>query len=83
METAEAKDKLKQLVTGLAEDLKPEVVKIEKKFATTKNRYGDYMALISAVAKDERTAKLIVLALIEAGANREGVTDAMRIIYPQ
>ena len=80
--TAEEKQfKLKQLITDLAGDLKSEVAKIEAKLATTRHHYGDYMAFLSAVARDKATAKIISLALVEAGANAQGVADAMRVSY--
>jgi hypothetical protein len=73
--------KLKQLVTDLAGDLRETVAKIEAKLATTQNHYGDYMALLSSIARDKNTAKIISMALVEAGANVQGVTSAMRVSY--
>ena len=77
----EKKAKLKQLITDLADDLKPEVVKIEAKLATTQHHYGNYMAFISAIARDKSTATIIAAALVEAGANAQGVASAMRVSY--
>ena len=74
-------EKQQQLIDGLVSDLKAEVTRIEKKIATTENKYGDYMALISGAAKNEGTAKFIALALIQAGANKQGVQSAMQILY--
>lgn len=72
--------KLKQLITDLASDFKPSVEKIEGKFATTQNHYGDYMALLSTVAKTKQHALLFGLALKEAGANSQGVNDALKVM---
>ena len=77
----EKQAKLKQLITDLAGDLKPEVAKIESRIATTRHHYGDYMALLSGIARDKATAKVISMALVEAGANTQGVADAMRVTY--
>ena len=73
-------EKLKVLISQLAEDFKPSVQKIEAKIATTRNHYGDYMALLSSVAKSKQHAQIFSLAMIEAGANRQGVNDALRVM---
>jgi hypothetical protein len=73
-------EKIKKLVSELAGDFKPSVLKIEARIATTRNHYGDYMALLSSIAKTENHARLFALAMIEAGANRQGVNDAMRVL---
>ncbi len=70
---------LSSLIDGLAEDVKPQVEQIEKSLPTTKNHYGDYMSLLSNF-KDNKTLALMMLALIRAGANRQGVHDAYKII---
>lgn len=75
------KEKAMALISDLANDFKPIVAGIEAKLATTRNHYGDYMALISQIAKDRGAAKIICVALIRAGASRQGVSDAMRICY--
>lgn len=74
------KEKLKKLVTELAGDFKPAVEKIEAKIATTRNHYGDYMALLSSLAKSKQHAQIFALAMIEAGANRQGVNDALQVM---
>ena len=79
--TQEQELAVSKLITGLASDLKETVTNIEKKFATTQNRYGDYMSLIGSVAKDKKMANLISLALIQAGANKQGVISAMLVLY--
>lgn len=75
-------DKQKQLISDLANDLRETVTKIEGKLATTRNHYGDYMSLIGGLAKGNRTVgQVIALALIEAGANAQGVNDALRVSF--
>jgi hypothetical protein len=74
---------LAKLITDLATDFKPEVEKIESGIKTTQNNYGRYMSLISTLSKgNKQHAILFSLALNEAGANRQGVADAMRILFP-
>lgn len=70
-----------ELLESLANDLKPLVNDTEKSFATTKNHYGDYMAIINQLSNGEkRMAKIIALALIQAGGNKEGIMSAMQFI---
>jgi hypothetical protein len=70
-----------QLIKELAEDVRPEVQRIEAKPATTQNHYGDYMALLNIVSGgNSQVGKVISLALIEAGANKAGVASALKIL---
>jgi hypothetical protein len=71
---------LKKLITDLSADFKPSVEKIEGKIATTRNRYGDYMNLISSTAKNKQHAQIFSLAIIQAGGNKQGVADAMKCL---
>ena len=72
--------KLAALITSLADDLRPQVQKIESSFPTTKGHYGDYMHLINVIAKGNAgAAGVVVLALIMAGANEFGVKSALKI----
>jgi len=74
--------KLKALIDGLAEDVKSTVASIESGIKTTKDNYGPYMNLISTLSKgDAKIANVISLALIQAGANVNGVGSAMRILH--
>ena len=73
-------EKLKTLITELASDFKPSVKKIETSIKTTQDHYGDYMGLLSTLAKTKQHAQIFALALIEAGANRNGVSSAMRVL---
>ena len=80
-EGGELSPQLQSLINDLAEDFKSEVSKIEKRPATTKNHYGDYMAFIDTIGKGMNGAqkKIVALALIKAGASSQGVADAMKI----
>lgn len=63
----EVLDALKDFVTG-----------VETSVATTRNHYGDYMAVIMApetVPERRAVAKCLVLV----GANKEGVAAALRL----
>ena len=73
-------EKLQQLIDGLAEDLKETVMKIEARPMTTKDHYGDYGALLSQVSGGNKNkAGLIALALVKAGANRNGVSYGLKL----
>lgn len=68
--------KQQELVDGLAQDLAPEVKRIESSMALTKNHYDEYGALISSLSKGNKTvAFFITLALIKAGGNADGVKN--------
>ena len=74
-------DKIEAHIASLAEDLRPEVKRIEASPATTRGHYGDYMSMLSALAPDSPTMrKLVACALLEAGANVDGVRDALRVL---
>jgi len=69
----------KKAIVDLAEDLRSTVEKIEKSIHTTLYHYGDYLAIFSQVAKKQSTSDFVMLALITAGANEDGVKWAYRI----
>ena len=72
--------KLAALITSLADDLRPQVQKIESSFPTTKGHYGAYMHLISTLSNgNPGAAGVVVHALIVAGANEFGVKSALKI----
>ncbi len=71
------------LITDLSKDFAPIVKKIESGLKITKDHYGKYMSLISMLCKgDDVTGKVYALALIKAGANRNGVVAATVILFP-
>lgn len=74
--------KIAELITSLAADFKDDVAKIEGGIKTTQNHYGRYMALLSTMNQNKTTTHILALALIEAGANRQGVLDAYKIMFP-
>lgn len=51
---------------------------IESGIATTRNHYGEYMAVLSIVDSSERK-RTLADTLIACGANRQGVIDALRL----
>lgn len=74
---------LDALVNDLATDFKPQVTKIEASIKTTQNHYGRYMALLSQISKgDKHLAMVFSLAMVKAGANREGIKSALQILFP-
>lgn len=68
---------VKLLIADLVVELKPEVAKIEASPATTKAHYGRYMTLLSGLTGYKR--EVMALALIEAGANTEGIAWAFKL----
>ena len=68
------------LIADLAGDLKPEVERIESSIQTTQNHYGRYMSLLTGFGDTKQKLYLISLALIKAGANRQGIASALKII---
>ena len=73
--------KLEELISELAGDLKEMVQQIEARPKTTQNHYGQYMGLLSGMAKNKGHAQIIAAALIEAGANRQGVVSALKLSF--
>ena len=73
----------KKLIKELAEDFAPFVQDIESGIATTQNNYGRYGAMLSKLSKGNRkVANILGLAMIEAGANANGVNDALAVFFP-
>jgi len=53
----------------------------EGKPPVTRGHYGEYMSLLSAVSNgDVRVARNLAMTLKDAGANRQGVDDALKIV---
>jgi len=75
-------EKTNVLVAHLAEDLKPEVERIEASLSTTQFHYGEYMCLLGKCLQQygRKWAMATAVALVEAGANRQGVGWAARIL---
>ena len=69
-------------VEELANDLKELVQETESSAKTTQNHYGKYMSILSQLSHgDKRTGNIVALALIRAGANQQGVKDALRLSF--
>jgi hypothetical protein len=73
---------LDSMIADLAKDLRPIVQQIDSDpLKTTKHNYGRYMNLIASIAKgNKQSAQIVVAALLDAGANRDGVAAAYKII---
>ncbi len=69
---------LGQFLRDLAADLKEPVAKIEAGPYLTKGHYGDYMAIL-APADSLAKRRILATALMLAGADRDGVADALRL----
>lgn len=71
------KDQARAAINQVIATLKPIVSKIEARPALTANHYGDYMAVLGQAPAAQRTH--LAACLIKAGANEQGVTDALRL----
>jgi len=79
----EAFAKLEKAAASLVPDLIELVEAQEKKPMLTRGHYGAYMSVISTLAKGNRTVAVVTaMALKKAGANAQGVNDALRICCP-
>lgn len=77
--SASTQQKLSTIVADMAAELQPAVASIESSLATTKDHYGDYMHALSRLSNGSAfQAQVAALALIQAGANRNGVLSALR-----
>lgn len=75
------KEQLRAALEAMAEALRPVVAEIEARPETTRDRYGDYMALISQLIERRAAPPLFYAAcLIKAGANPEGVKAAAGLL---
>lgn len=73
-------DVMNELVASLADDLREIVTEIEGGMQTTQNHYGRYMSVLAAVGQNEPSVKKVVAAaLIKAGANHAGVSNALNL----
>jgi hypothetical protein len=62
----------------IADELQPIVKELESQPKLTKNHYGQYMSILSKYEGKQR--KVYAAALIIAGANREGVNEALNLL---
>ena len=70
-----------EAVREVADGLREYVAGVEASIATTRNHYGDYMAMFSRFTDDVGQARVLAKALVLAGANEQGVADALRVSY--
>ena len=62
----------------------PFVKKVENGAALTQNHYGAYGSMISKLSKGNRKLALVFsYALMMAGANGQGISDAMGAFFPE
>ncbi len=70
------------LIKDLACDFADFVEKTESGLKTTQNNYGKYGAMLSRLANgNKQYAQIYALAMIEAGANVQGVNDALKCFF--
>ena len=63
-------------------DIQQLVKGIEARPDTTRNHYGDYGAALSKLSGGRKgVAQLLGLAFVKAGANAQGVSDALKTFF--
>ncbi len=71
-----------KIVDSIVEIVKPAVEEIEAdQYPVTRNNYARYMAMFSQFAGDRGQATILAVALKKAGANAQGVDDALRVSF--
>ena len=73
----ELSPELKQTVLSIGETIRPVLDEIHAKPPTTQNYYGDYMRLLSYRPK---YAKILALAMLNEGANPQGIEAAVKLV---
>lgn len=69
------------IVDSIVETVKPAVEAIEASTPTTRGHYARYMALFSQFADTREQAAILAAAFKKAGANAQGVDDALRVSF--
>tara|TARA_R110000803_G_scaffold136034_1_gene203009 strand:+ start:42006 stop:42260 length:255 start_codon:yes stop_codon:yes gene_type:complete len=65
---------------AIADELKPIVKLTESRIATTQYYYAEYGTLISRLSDgNPEYADIVALALIKAGANKQGVANGRKL----
>lgn len=80
------KEQETKLILDLAEDLAPFVRDVEtgKIPQTTRNSYSTYGQMLTKLSKGKRNVALVLsYALLKAGANAQGVSDALQAFFPE
>jgi hypothetical protein len=80
------KEQETELILDLAQDLAPFVKDVEsgKIPQTTRNNYGAYGQMLTRLSNGKRRGAIILsYALIQAGANAQGVSDALQAFFPE
>lgn len=72
-------ERSEQIIQEVADSLRAWVAGVESGIATTRNHYGDYMGMMLKFADDAGQRRVLAKALIAAGANEQGVADALRV----
>jgi hypothetical protein len=78
------KEKETKLILDLAEDFAPFVKDVENGIETTRNHYGRYGAMLCKLSKgSKRNATIFAYAMMQAGANGQGISDALSAFFPE
>ena len=80
------KEQETKLILDLAQELAPFVKDVEsgKIPQTTRNSYGTYGQMLTRLSNGKRRGAIILCyALLKAGANAQGVSDALQVFFPE
>ncbi len=78
----EQANKLRELILKFEPEVKEIVDLIEGEPHLTMHHYDRYMTAISRLANDNHNLGFVIgMAMIKAGANKQGVQSALRILY--
>ena len=70
-----------EVIDSIAATLREVVEEIEASTPTTRGHYARYMVIFSQFADDIGQARILAAALKRAGANAQGVEDALRVSF--
>ena len=73
-------DEFQSCVAEISDAMVHAVRAVEESPATTKNHYGNYMAIISGAGPSKTQQEFFAVALVHAGASPEGVEAALRLV---
>lgn len=76
------KEKVRAIIKEMAEDVEEVVKEVEGRDPSTRGHYANYATIIKDLTRDKGSSMkyAVALALIEAGANPQGVRDAVTLI---
>jgi hypothetical protein len=77
---SEALQRLLKELQPMIDELAPVMAEVHALPETTQNHYGFYMTILSKYQDNRGMALVLGYALVKAGANRQGVGDALKVL---